>query len=41
MLALPITFQRMQSVAWWIPQVIQLRYEVHVLEFAGRSLRNI
>lgn len=41
MLTLPVTFQRMKPVAWWIPQVIQFRCKIHVLEFACCSLRNI
>jgi hypothetical protein len=41
LLALAITFKRMQPVARWISQVVKLRRKIHVLKLTCCSRRNI
>ena len=40
-LALSLTLQRVKSVTWWTPEVVQPRGEIDVLEFTRSSLRDI
>jgi hypothetical protein len=40
-LAFPVTFQRMEAIAWRRAQVFKCGSEVHVLKFSRRPFRDI